>query len=940
MKRLLPILLLWGGVAQAANYQFFVATNGNDSWSGTLSAPNGGNTDGPFATLGKARDAIKALNPIWVSYVPTNAPSGSGTNIISWWCPALDKPTTNASVWRQPDRSGVNTYDWTNNGAASTWPTYDGTNLSFDLSKSQCCWNTAYTSSSPHEVVMMFMDTSASNITTKLIFMDGTPSSGNLHRFMQDTDVGWYEKGASTGKKFMYPLTNVFTEIDMLFNASLGTVYTNNVLATDNITIDSPYTTSGINMGSRYDHAALFASMQLKEVITYKAALSLTDKGEIYNYLQTAKGSSQPTNSFIVYVEDGRYFTDTETDFGALDSGSASVSIQYRNYPNHNPRIIGGRLVSSWSAVTDGAILARLTASAQTNVVKADLSSFPALLAVTRIGYPPASWLGANELVFNGQPMQVARYPNSGWLQTGTTNTFAPGVFACSDSHPYTWAASTEIQANGYWRQVYANSTEMVTNINSGAQTIGIKSVGGPSTPIPDVRYNFQNVLEELDSPGEYYIDRTGKLIYFWPPTSVSTGEAILTTAPIVLNFLNAQNLSFYGISFEGGLQNNIEITSGANITFDHCVIKNGSGAGLNITNATSSGFTHGTIQGMGQLAACFNSGDRTTLTPSSCYISNSYIHDFARLDRTYEPAVRLDGVGNWVSRCKIYNTPGTGILLGGNNMLVEYTEFVNCAYEPSDVGVIYSAEDWSQTGHTLRYNYIHDCVLTNGPIISIPNTNSTETVGIYLDDFRSGVLIHNTCIANVNIGVEVGGGRNNTITNMLFPNCWGYTFVVDQRLVTLPSSYLTTLSNELVALPYQTPPWSTQYPWLSNIFNDSPTLAMHNLLSTEVETIRSNRVASGWVGYQLDGSTTNFVPVNFFASTNTDNAGTVLPDPLFVNFNAENFRFQANSPATNGLSANTATNFTAIPFDQIGPIPEFTLNATTLNVGTSTFYK
>ncbi|MGA8150801.1 MAG: right-handed parallel beta-helix repeat-containing protein [Terriglobales bacterium] len=40
---------------------FFVATNGNDSWSGTLAAPNSKNTNGPFASLAKAQIAVEAL---------------------------------------------------------------------------------------------------------------------------------------------------------------------------------------------------------------------------------------------------------------------------------------------------------------------------------------------------------------------------------------------------------------------------------------------------------------------------------------------------------------------------------------------------------------------------------------------------------------------------------------------------------------------------------------------------------------------------------------------------------------------------------------------------------------------------------------------------------------------------------------------------------------
>jgi len=45
--------------AMSAEAVFYVATNGNDSWSGTLPSPNDGKTDGPFATLTHARDASR-----------------------------------------------------------------------------------------------------------------------------------------------------------------------------------------------------------------------------------------------------------------------------------------------------------------------------------------------------------------------------------------------------------------------------------------------------------------------------------------------------------------------------------------------------------------------------------------------------------------------------------------------------------------------------------------------------------------------------------------------------------------------------------------------------------------------------------------------------------------------------------------------------------------
>jgi len=45
---------------QAAKADFYVATKGNDAWSGTLPEPNADGTDGPFATLARARDAVAA----------------------------------------------------------------------------------------------------------------------------------------------------------------------------------------------------------------------------------------------------------------------------------------------------------------------------------------------------------------------------------------------------------------------------------------------------------------------------------------------------------------------------------------------------------------------------------------------------------------------------------------------------------------------------------------------------------------------------------------------------------------------------------------------------------------------------------------------------------------------------------------------------------------
>ena len=47
-----------GAVPEA---DFFVSPEGDDTWSGTSSTPASDGTDGPFATLIRARDAVRAL---------------------------------------------------------------------------------------------------------------------------------------------------------------------------------------------------------------------------------------------------------------------------------------------------------------------------------------------------------------------------------------------------------------------------------------------------------------------------------------------------------------------------------------------------------------------------------------------------------------------------------------------------------------------------------------------------------------------------------------------------------------------------------------------------------------------------------------------------------------------------------------------------------------
>src|SRR3989339_1832385 len=55
------IFLIYTGNCFSADMSFYVSAKGNDSWSGKLAEPLKNGSDGPFATLEKARDAIRTL---------------------------------------------------------------------------------------------------------------------------------------------------------------------------------------------------------------------------------------------------------------------------------------------------------------------------------------------------------------------------------------------------------------------------------------------------------------------------------------------------------------------------------------------------------------------------------------------------------------------------------------------------------------------------------------------------------------------------------------------------------------------------------------------------------------------------------------------------------------------------------------------------------------
>ena len=83
------------------------------------------------------------------------------------------------------------------------------------------------------------------------------------------------------------------------------------------------------------------------------------------------------------------------------------------------------------------------------------------------------------------------------------------------------------------------------------------------------------NLLPELDSPGEWYLDRAASVLYFWPPAPLTNGAVMVSSLNTLLTITNASFITFEGFTFEGAQRNAISISGGATNLLRACTIRN-----------------------------------------------------------------------------------------------------------------------------------------------------------------------------------------------------------------------------------------------------------------------------------------------------------------------------------------------------------------------------
>ena len=410
-----------------------------------------------------------------------------------------------------------------------------------------------------------------------------------------------------------------------------------------------------------------------KPVATFEAARDLIRR---YKSIQ-----AYPAEGFTVWVAGGEYEQKEPLVLNELDSGTSDSPITWRAVENEKVYLTGGvSLPAKAFTRVEKAVRSRLSKEAVAHVRCIDLKA----LGITdygehkQIGHALSVYPSPMELFINDEPMTLARYPNKGFVAIGAiidggsvprTGDYSNrgAIFKYTDKRHEIWAKSDDVWFQGTFNNGYADDKIKVKKIDVKQKTVQLASphMYGVGSGKEYQHYVVLNVLDELDSPGEWYLDRkTGKL-YVWPTVD-------LAKAKIAVSMLEQPIVCLEGVS---------------HLLFRDFVVETGRGIGLYIERGFNNTVAGCTIRNVGNTGIYFGQGAKQTVpyithddyegVPQSRFVGNYSGHIYS-----YTTWDRHAGHNQQIRSCDIYNTGSGGIILSGGSkrtLMPGNNSIVNC---------------------------------------------------------------------------------------------------------------------------------------------------------------------------------------------------------------------------------------------------------------------
>jgi hypothetical protein len=428
------------------------------------------------------------------------------------------------------------------------------------------------------------------------------------------------------------------------------------------------------------------------------------------------------------------------------------------------------------------------------------------------------SGISFERMYINGALQTLARYPN----YDSTARVFhGTSADAIAPERVKRWANP----AGGYIHALHTGEWGSFDYLIKGVDDKGnLQTEGGWQNNRPSgmhKKFRFvENIFEELDASGEWYLDRDHHTLYYYPQAGIKLSTALVEVSNLKdaiilrgtpdhpvrnvqlckLNFVHTER-SFMDTK-EPLLRSDWTLYRGGSILFDgtkNCSVKDCSFTGLGGNAIMLSNYNkQDTITGclfadIGASAICFvgdpkavrsplfkyeafmpyaqldkTPGPLTNNYPQECLVNNNLIHDVGEIEKQ-ATGVEIDMASSiTVSHNSIYNTPRAGINIGDGcwgGHVIEYNDVFNTVLETGDHGAFNS---WGRDRYWSANGKHMDSIVTLHPELILLDVQKQNVIhdnrfrcdhgwDIDLDDGSSNYHIYNNVCLNGGIKLREG---------------------------------------------------------------------------------------------------------------------------------------------------------------------------------------
>lgn len=552
--------------------------------------------------------------------------------------------------------------------------------------------------------------------------------------------------------------------------------------------------------------------------------------------LEAAKNAARECEGeSIIYFREGEYYLSSPITFNAKDNNTTYAAFKGEEVTFTNSKNIP---YSAFSYIDNEEIKDKIIdETAKEKVMFVNLAD----LGITKLG-KLSRLFGVDTgvvpeptLSCDNKKMTLSRYPNEGFLDIKKVK--ATGSDDASNSYlimgeDFERAELWQDKEN-VWHYGYINN-----NWAFGAADGSFGEDYSYSITIPKDFYSpkiggrvyFVNLLEEIDMPGEWFVERSTGKLYIYPPSyvkedSVFRFTACETDSDSLLSIVNADNISFEGIKFSDVGGKVFDISASTNINVKSCEFSNVINTCINTDNTENCTFDGNFIHNVSAKGIVVSGGIKERLKSGNNHVTNNKIKQYAEERKTYAAAVTLNGVGNLAAHNEISDSTHLAIAFKGQNHVMELNKIKNVCTDTSDAGAVYSCRNWAYQGNVIRYNYFEN--------IKQNVSGEYPVHAVYFDDCFSSAEVYGNVFYKCDSAGFIGGGRGNVFNNNVMIEC-GKSVTGNSRGMLDSETLLKTFA-ATAGHCYQNDVWREAFPMLYNIMEDKPGTPKYNRVTNNI---------------------------------------------------------------------------------------------------------